>query len=1020
MTQNLFIYTIFAAKFRKKNSLKRILLYTIFLFGAGCKVTQPPGNISEKQPESSHQMTPEEPVFVVTDSIPADGKAIVSGDTVVTEIFPMTDSLEYATNDSITGITPVDSLGLPLDSLLSTYEDVLALTDTIPDTIPRKKGALEAPVDYSSKDSIIWTAGNMASLFGEGNVKYQTIELKADFIQMNMDSSQVYATYRTDSLGNETGHPEFSDGAQEMESKEMYYNFKSTAGRTIGSISKQGDGYIISDVAKKLPDGCLNMKDGKYTTCDELDHPHFYMRMFKAKVWPGKNVVSGPIQLVIEDVPLPLALPFAFFPFTDTYSSGIIMPTYGDEMNRGFFLRNGGYYFALSDYLDLTMTGEWYTKGSWGLSGQTSYRKRYKYSGNISLSTLTTITGDKGLDDYQKRKDFSIKISHAQDAKANPFQTVSASVDYSSSSYDRNQLNSLYTPAATQNNKGSSVSYSRKFPNSPFNLSAAMNINQRSQDSSVSVTLPDLTLTMARIYPFKRKSAIGDHWYDKISVNYNAQLRNSISTKEDLLFQSNLIKDWKNGMSHKADVNATYSVLNYINLSPNFSYTERWYSHQIEQAYNPESNRMMQSDTVYGFNRVYNYSASISASTTLYGTYTPWKPFQKYVEKIRHRFEPSISFSAVPDFGDPKYGFYRKYMYLDGTHAFPGVAPDTITNIYSPYTGQLFGVPGQGKSGSISFNVANNIEAKIRDDNEPSGLRKISLVDNLTAGISYNLAADSFNWSSLNTSMRLKLTKSYTLNLNAVFDTYLYDYDEIRGPNNTVTYRPHRVNKPRFAAGKGFGRIGRLQSTGTSFSYTFNNESFKKWFGGKDESGGNRKNKNDNTDYDNMEDDEFDPDNPNDPKDMQTDATKDRKGGMLGKKKQTTGDYDEDGYYNVTIPWSLSVNYNLSVGYNTQKFNLEKKEYEYQFVHAFSFNGNLQPTKNWRLTFSATYDFKNHKIPYATCSISRAMHCWQMSANVIPVGQMKSYSFSISANATMLKDLKWDQRSSPYNNQTWY
>ena len=995
--------------------MKRVLLYIVFLFGVGCKVTQPPGNRTEQQPEVSIGVKPGGETFVVSEKIQADeaGKeAFVIADSIQSEEvdgdFPL-DSLSNMQIDPITGeIIPAYNLDLLSDSLLLLNDSLLLTTDTV----PKKKGTLEATVEYASKDSIIWTADNMAFLFGEGNVKYQSIELKSEFIQMDMDSSTLFATHGVDSLGKEFGRPEFKDGDQMLEGREMHYNFKTTKATAKNVVTQQGDGYVIADIAKKMPNDVLNMEGGRYTSCDLTEHPHFYLKMLKAKVRPGKDIVSGPVWLVIEDVPLfPIVLPFAFFPFTDTYSSGIIMPTYGDEMNRGFYLRNGGYYLALSDYYDLAVTGEVYTKGSWGITGQTSYRKRYKYSGSISASYLTTVTGDKGLDDYSKQKDFSIKISHSQDPKANPFQTISASVDYSTSSYDRRQLNSLYTPAATQNNKGSSISYSRKFPNSPFNLSAALNINQRSQDSTVNVTLPDMTITMSRIYPLKRKNAIGkDRWYEKISVNYNAQLRNSISTKENLLFSSNLIKDWKNGIQHRSDINATYSFFDVINLSPNFSYTERWYSYRIERAYDPEIKRIAPSDTIYGFNRVYNYSGSVSASTTLYGMYIPWKPFQKYVKAIRHRVDPSISFSATPDFGDRKYGFYNTYTFVNGANMLPGT-PDSLSETYSPFAGQLFGVPGQGKSGSISFSLDNNIEAKIADKNEPSGERKISLIDKLSGSLSYNLAADSFNWSNLNTNIRLKLSKSYTLNLNATFDTYLYEYNETSG-------RLYRINKTRFAGGKGIGRIGRLQSTGTSYSYTFNNDTFKKWFGGGDGDKSNR-NKNATMDDDSRYEDEYDPDNPND-LDMRTDLNNDPRGRRSGREKQTTGDYDDDGYYNATIPWSFSVNYNLSVGYDQQKIDTLKKEYSYQFTHALSFNGNIQPTKNWRITFNATYDFKNKNIPYATFSISRSMHCWNMSAQVIPMGPMKSYSFSIAANASMLKDLKYDQRSSPYNNQSWY
>ncbi|MDR0573935.1 MAG: LPS-assembly protein LptD [Tannerella sp.] len=1049
--------------------MKRILLYMLLLIGAGCKVTQPPVSKAEPQPDSSPK-TKSVKVSYITDSLKSTGKnaVISSTDTFAaktdtsaakTDTFAAetdtsaakTDSLISVMNSLITedhasadtgikaaaqkdslfrhsdmsseerrltgpttdeippGVLQTDSLTTLLDSMTTLLDSMtpannseLATDSLATDSVPVKKGALEATVDYEANDSIVWTAGNMAYLYGEGDVKYQDIELKAEIIQMSMDSSLLYAVHGVDSLGDEFGHPVFSEGEQNLEAKEMHYNFRTGKASARYVVTEQGEGYVTADVTKKMADDVMYMEGGKYTACEEHDHPHYYIHMTKAKVRPGKDIVTGPAYLVIEDVPLfPLVLPFAFFPFTDSYSSGILMPTYGDEMNRGFFLRDGGYYFALSDYYDLALTGEYYTKGTWGVSGKTSYRKRYKYSGSASFSYLTTITGDKGLDDYQKRKDFSIKISHSQDPKANPFRTISANVDFSSSSYDRNQQTNIAN--ATQNNKGSSVSLSQRFPNSPFSLSAAMNINQRSQDSSISVTLPDMTLSMTRIYPLKRKNAIGkERWYEKISLSYNAQLRNSISTKEDLLLKSNIVKDWNNGMQHRSDINATYNILDHINISPNISYTERWYTHEIKQSYDPNIRRLTPTDTTYGFYRIYNYSASVSASTTLYGEFIPWKPFRRYVTKIRHRMDPSISFSAVPDFGDPKYGYYNYYTYINGL----GASPDTISGYYSPFAGQLFGVPGQGKSGSISFSIDNNVEAKVRSADEPSGEKKISIIDKLAGSMTYNLVADSCNWSDLNTSMRLKITKSYTLNLNAMFDTYAYGYNEKTG-------QAYKINKPRWTVGKG---IGRLRSTGTSFSYTFNNDTFKKLFGGGDES----KKNNRSTDDDMTGEDElYDPDDPYAPEEETAAETKnDKKGSLFDKKKQNDGDYDYDGYYKVNIPWSFSFNYNLSVGYD--KFNPVKMEYNYKFVHALSFNGSIQPTKNWRINFNATYDVENHKVSYATCNISRTMHCWQMSASIIPIGPYKSYSFSISANASMLKDLKYDQSSGRNSGQAWY
>lgn len=993
--------------------MKRILFYILLLFiGTGCRVTQQPVNKVESQPGSSTEMRSGEVLHTTSDSITTSGKEV--DNSLNTSLVNRTDSLTNTgtAEDNLSGTTPdmmPDSLRLT-DSTLLTNNGTLPADSLKADSIPPKKGALEATVDYQSTDSIVWTAGNMAFLYGEGDVKYQNIELKSEMIQMSMDSSLLYATHGIDSLGEEFGHPVFSEGDQNLEAKEMHYNFKTRKASAKYVVTQQGEGYVTASITKKMENDVMNMEGGRYTTCDEHDHPHFYIRMTKAKVRPGKDIVTGPAYLVIEDVPLfPLVLPFAFFPFTDTYSSGIIMPSYGDDMSRGFFLKDGGYYLALSDYYDLALTGEIYTKGTWGITGKSSYRKRYKYSGNVSVSFLSTATGDKGID-FQKRKDFSVQISHAQDAKANPYRTISASVNYSSSTYDRNQLSSLYTSSGTQNNKSSSVSISQRFPNSPFTISTTMNINQRSQDSSVSVTLPDMNISMSRINPLKRKNATGkERWYEKISINYSAQIKNSISTKEDKLFSSNLIKDWQNGIQHKSSINATYSLFNHINITPSIDYTERWYSHKVEQRYDPDSKKLVPSDTTYGFNRVYNYSASVSASTTLYGMFTPWKPFRKYVTRIRHRMDPSISFGATPDFGDPKYGFYNDYTHTDWINTQPDGTPTITKGDYSPYTGQLFGVPSRGKSGNVSFTLDNNIEAKIRDDNDPSGEKKISLIDKLSGSISYNLVADSCNWTDLNTNLRLKFSKSYTLNLNAVFDTYMYGYDESSG-------RAYKINKLRIKSGKG---IGRLKSTGTSFSYTFNNDTFKKWFGGGSDN--NKQNKKRPGDDDLMGEDEYDYD-PDDPfaseEDISQETDNNKKNSMFGKKKENEGEYDYDGYYNMTIPWSFSFNYNLAVSHD--KFQPEKMEYNYKFVHALSFNGSVQPTKNWRINFNATYDVENKKVSYMTCNISRTMHCFQMSASLRPIGAQKSYTFTISANSSMLKDLKYDQSSYPNRTNSWY
>jgi hypothetical protein len=911
-------------------------------------------------------------------------------------------------------LVPADTSTVYADSISIRSNSIAATRDSLMlagDSVPKSSSALEAPVTYQAADSIIMTAGNMAYLFGQGDVKYQQIALESEHIQMNLDSSLVYATFGLDSLSQEFGWPLFKEGSQEYESRTMRYNFKSKKGYITDVITQQGEGFVTSARTKKMDDDILNMAGGRYTTCDDHDHPHFYIQMLKAKVRPKKNIVTGPVYLVIEDVPLyPLMLPFAFFPFSDTYSSGILFPTFGEESARGFFIRDGGYYFAVNDYVDAALTGEFYSKGSWGVNVRSSYLKRYKFSGNFNASYLVTQLGDKGLPDYSLTKDLKLTATHSQDAKANPFRTFSASVNFATSGYDKNNIQGMNRPTSVQNTKSSSISMSQRFPGSPLSISATMNVNQASRDTMLSVTLPDVSISMSRIFPFKRKNAVGsERWYEKISMSYSGSLRNSISTKEYLFMQSSLVKDWKNAMQHSVPVSATFSVLNYINISPSISYRERWYTNKIEKGYDMQKDAVVSVDTTYGFNRVYDYNASVSASTTAYGFYQPapfmtralsFIPFIRDLKTVRHRTDFSVSFGFSPDFSNARYGFYKDYRYMDKN----GVERNVT---YSPFENGMFGVPGRGQQGNVSFSWDNNVEGKFnsKTDSTGEGVKK-SLIDKLSFGISHNLIADSFKWSNLNVGLRLKLSKSYSINLNGVFDTYTYQV--YNGANDTRTFR--RVNVPRWESGKGFGR---LQSTGTSFSYTFNNDVIKKWFGKKEST-----EPEESTDTGLDEDlnlnslDEFGEINSLVPEGSGA-------GGRLRKANESTdGERDDDGYWKNSVPWSLSFNYSLNLGYGD--FNYDKKEYNYKLTHALSFSGNIQPTKNWQFNFNATYDFDVKKISYLTCNISRNLHCFNLTASVIPIGNYKSYSVSIAVSSSLLKDLKYDRRSNYREGQTWY
>ena len=868
-------------------------------------------------------------------------------------------------------IISADSTALQADSLKGKKE---------------QKDAIDAPVFYECTDSMVWSRNGNAYLYGAGKVRYDKIELTANVIKMNMDSSVVHATGSIDTAGMSVGLPVFTDSGTPYESDQIRYNFKSKKGYINNVYTQQGDGFIMGGKAKKDSAGIFYSQDGMYTTCD-AEHPHFYVKLTRAKVRPKKDVVSGPLYLVVEDVPLPLALPFGYFPFTSSYSSGIIMPTFGDETERGFYLRDGGYYFAISDKIDLRLTGEIFTKGSWGLGASSTYALRYRFSGSFDFSYLVTKNGEKGLPDYAVGKNFRLQWSHRQDPKFRPNSNFSASVNFATSSYERSNLNSLYNPVLnSQSMRTSSVSYSHSFPGIGLTVSATMNVAQNMQDSTLSLTLPNLNVSLSKKYPFKRKKRMGEErWYEKISLSYSGQLSNSIRTKEDKVLKSNIIKDWRNGVKHNIPVSATFQLFDFINITPSFNYTERWYFQRVNQEWDYAANKVAR-DTVYGFNRVYNYNLSLSANTTLYGFYQP-AGFMKNsrVQAVRHVFKPSVSFSYAPDFGAERYGYYETYVYTDEKG-------EARTVEYSPYQGSLYGIPSRGKTGSVSFSVSNNVEMKWRTKSD--SIRKISIIDELGASISYNLAAKSRPWSNLSTRLRLKLTKNYTFSFNATWATYAYTFNDrgqvVVGDRTEWSY----------------GRFGRFQGMSQNLTYTFNNKTLtkiKNWFnGGDDEEEGN----------------------------VVEDIPEEEK--LDGKKKSSSlrsanadkaknADVDEDGYMPFKFPWNFTVSYGITMSENTAgKINVKTMRYPYKFTQNMNFSGNIGISDNWRINFTSGYNFEYKKLTTTTVHISRDLHCFEMSCGIV-LSPYTSFNFSFRATSQMLADaLKWDKRSGVSSNVEWY
>ena len=849
-----------------------------------------------------------------------------------------------------------------------------------------KKDAIDAPVYYECTDSMVWSRTGNAYLYGAGKVRYDKIELTADVIKLNMDSSVVHASGSIDTTGMATGLPIFMDGGTPYESDRMSYNFKSKKGFINNVYTQQGDGFIMGGKAKKDSAGVFYSQDGMYTTCD-AEHPHFYIRLTRAKVRPKKDVVSGPLYLVVADVPLPLALPFGFFPFTSSYSSGILMPTFGDETERGFYLRDGGYYFALSDKYDLRLTGEIFTKGSWGFAAASSYAVRYRFSGSFDFSYLVTKNGEKGLPDYAVGKNFRLQWSHRQDPKVHPNSNFSASVNFATSSYERSNLSSLYNPVLnSQSMRTSSVSYSRTFPEIGLSLSTTMNVAQNMQDSTLSLTLPNLSVSLSKKYPFKRKKRMGDErWYEKISLSYTGQMSNSISTKEDKVMHSSLVKDWNNGFKHNIPVSATFQLFGFLNVTPSFNYTERWYFKKVNQEWDYATNSVAK-DTVYGFNRLYNYNFSVSANTTLYGFYQPAGFLKKSrVHTVRHVFKPSVSYSYTPDFGAQHYGYYDTYVYTDEKGEARVVE-------YSPYQGSLYGIPSRGKTGSVSLSVSNNVEMKWRTKND--SLKKVSIIDELGASLSYNLAAKTKPWSNLSTRLRLKLTKSYTFSFNATWATYAYEFNDrgqvVVGDRTEWSY----------------GRFGRFQGMSQNLSYTFNNKTLTKIrdMFNKDEDEGE-------------EDDSLKEEKAGDGEDpSRKKSLKDSK-----TKKAKSAAVDEDGYMPFKMPWNLTVSYGIIMAENTAaEIDVKTMRYPYKFTQNMNLSGNIGISDNWRITFTSGYNFQFKKLTTTTMNISRDLHCFEMSCGIV-LSPYTSFNFSFRATSQMLADaLKWDKRSSGSSNVEWY
>lgn len=841
-------------------------------------------------------------------------------------------------------------------------------------------------IEYSARDSIVMEGMNIALLYGDAQVYYEGMELKAEFIRINLDSSTVYATGVPDSMGILQGTPVFKEGSETVESKAMNYNMKSKKGFIYGTVTQQGEGYITSQKTKKVGDDVYCLQHGRYTTCDHHEHPHFYLALTKAKMKQGRYIVSGPAYMVVEDIPIPLALPFGYFPINTQYSSGILFPTLGEEQSRGFYAKGLGYYFAINDYIDLAATADIYSKGSWSLSLASSYKWRYHFGGSFNFSYVSNVYGTPNTPDYRKTNDFRFVWSHTQDKKMTPNTSFSASVNFSTSSYEQNNTDSYYNPnELSQNTKSSTVTLTHKFGDSPFSLSASMYVTQRTSDSTINLQLPSLNLTMSRQYPFKRKKRLGkEKWYEKISMSYTMNLTNSVTAKESEFATMDYLRDWRYGVKHNLPISASFTLFKYLNMNLSLNNSLKWYFKKVEQNWEGDASGSVVRDTTYGFYNIYDGDLSFSMQTQLFGFYTLKSKSGKKMPVFRHKLVPSIGFSFSPDYGTPGWGYWGSYERpkKDGT---------TETMYYDYFQGGVYGgSPGRGATGNITMSIANNVEMKYWSSRDTTGqAKKVTIIDNLSMSTSYNMFADSLNWSDINANIRFKILNKFNLNLDMTFDPYTYQLDDFGNPR--------KVNVSQISKNK---VLGRIKSASTSFGYTFNNATFAK----------KEKRKAAQPVVEEQPKSELEQIlEANDP---MTNA------GLRAEKEKEERKKADAAYAEFKVPWSLTFNY--SVRYSYGKFNEEIMEYDRKLTHNLSISGRINLTPTWAVTMSTYYDITNNSWSYLNCTISKDLHCWQMSASFVPIGRYSTYNFMIGVKSTLLKDLKYEKQSDSSDNVRWY
>jgi lipopolysaccharide assembly outer membrane protein LptD (OstA) len=873
-------------------------------------------------------------------------------------------------------IESVDTAQIPqISDSLRAVMDSTARADSIASRDSLRlleKSSLEAPAFTVARDSIIEDFSNgkrMIYYFGEVSVTYGNMKLTADYMEYDLATQTVYARGTKDSTGVITGKPVMEQGGKSYEMEEVRYNFETQKARITNMVTQEQDGILHGQNIKMMPDRSINITKGKYTVCD-CEHPHYYLHLTAAKVMtrPSQKTVFGPAYPVIEDVPLPIGLPFGFIPKRPDRATGILFPTFGEEQSRGFFMRDAGLYFVIGDYFDIALTGDIYTLGSWAVDLNSRYKVNYKCNGNVSISFSNDQTGEKGSSDFFQTRNFGVRWSHSQDAKARPGTSFSASVNFSSPS--NSKYNSTSVQEALQNQISSSISYSKNW-NGKLNLSANILHNQNSRDSSYSFTLPNITFSVSRFYPFKRKNRVGkERFYEKFSLGYNTSLQNRINFKASEFNKPGFWDKFQNGMTHNFQIGLpNFTLLKYINITPSISYGMNWFFRKTEKEYDPDTGKVedIKGKAFGAFGATHTYSGSISMNTRLYGLFNFGK--HRKLQAIRHVVSPSISASFSPEKGTYFNG-WRTLTYTDRNG-------ETKTQDYNIYAGQIGSVPGKGKTASLNFSLGNNFEAKVRDlaDTTGTGSKKIKLIDQLNLSTGYNFLADSLRMNNVGISMSTSIFGKLGVNANMNFDPYAVLVDK-----NNPSGR--RIN--RFAIQEGQGLL-RMTNASVSLSYSLSGEGK---INGNDGSGqgGNGGAQNAASHYQRI------------------------------YYHPITGEYIPGGwlyYTNPNVPWSVNFSYSFSYRKSNQ-FSNGKVIDKHDFTQTLGINGNVKLTPRLSLNMSTNFDLMALKMSTTQLTATYDLHCFNINVSWIPNGQWESWSFRIQANAAALADLLRFKKSSSF------